>query len=133
MGYESDLTEVQWRLIEPIFAASTGKYTHKAKWDKRVLTNAVLYLVKTGCQWRLLPKEYPPYSTVHSVFRRMRIKGVWEQVTALLVQKTRQNADRDENPSYALIDSQSVKTTSAAEERGIDGGKKKLREESGIS
>ena len=127
MGYKSDLTDEQWELIEPVFVSSVGNYGHKAKWSKRELTNGVLYLVKTGCQWRMLPAEYPPYFTVHSFFRRARLKGVWEQIMTLLVQKSRISAGRNENPTYALIDSQSVKTTSASVGRGIDGGKKGKR------
>ena len=93
----------------------------KCKWSKRELTNAVLYLVNTGCKWRQLPHDFLPYSTVHSFYRRARINGL----------KTRINSGRKESPSYAIIDSQSVKTTLASEERGIDGGKKQ-KEENGI-
>jgi putative transposase len=127
MRYDTDLTDKQWRIIEPIFAANVGKYGNRAKWERRELMNAVLYLVKTGCQWRMLPKEFPPYKTVYSFFRRMRISGVWEQINDLLVQKARISAGRAAKPTYALIDSQSVKTTGAALERGIDGGKKDKR------
>ena len=124
MRYDTDLTDAQWQLIEPIFIASAGNYGNRAKWTKRELMNAVLYLVKTGCQWRMLPKDFPPYKTVYDFFRRMRLKGIWEQINDLLVQKVRISAGRAAKPTYALIDSQSVKTTGAALERGIDGGKK---------
>ena len=124
MGYATDLTEEQWAIIEPIFIAQAGKYGNRAKWSKRVLVNAVLYLVKTGCQWRMLPKDFPPYYTVYAFFRRMCKKGVWEQIMDILVEKVRILEGRAPNPSFALIDSQSVKTTGAANERGIDGGKK---------
>jgi putative transposase len=86
--------------------------------------NAVLYLVKTGCQWRLLPNDFPPYGAVWSFYRRAVKSGKWEKAMDLLVQKVRKNAGRKPSPTYVLIDSQSVKTTSASEERGIDGGKK---------
>ena len=124
MGYETDLTDKQWAMIEPVFKAYLGKYGNRAKWDKRVLVNAVLYVTKTGCQWRMLPKDFPPCWTVYDFFRRMRNNGVWEQINDLLVRKTRKNAGRSPNPTYALIDSQSARTTSASDERGIDGGKK---------
>ena len=85
--------------------------------------DAVLYLVDSGCKWRQLPHDFPPYSTVHSFYRRARISGLWDKILEHLVKKTRTNAGRKESPSYAIIDSQSVKTVAASEERGIDGGK----------
>ena len=100
----------------------------RCKWSKRELTNAVLYLVDTGCKWRQLPHDFPPYSTVHSFYRRARINGMWNKILKYVVKKARINAGRKESPSYAIIDSQSVKTTLASEERGIDGGKKQKEE-----
>ena len=87
--------------------------------------DAVLYFVESGCQWRNLPHDFPPYSTVHSFYRRARISGLWERILQHLVVKTRENAGRAAAPTYAIIDSQSVKTVAASEERGIDGGKKR--------
>ena len=118
-SYPSDLTDRQWKEIEALY---TGM--RKCKWSKRELTNAVLYLVDTGCKWRQLPHDFPPYSTVHSFYRRARINGLWNKILKYVVKKRRINARRKEGPSYAIIDSQSVKTTLASEERGIDGGKK---------
>ena len=96
------------------------------------MTDAVLYLVDSGCKWRQLPHDYPPYSTVYSFYRRAKISGLWDKILEHLVKKTRTNAGRGENPSYAIIDSQSVKTVAASEERGLDGGKKR-KAESGTS
>ena len=124
MKYPTDLTDKQWETIKPIFANYLGKYGNRAKWEKRELVNAVFYITKTGCQWRMLPNDFPPCWTVFSFFRRMQIAGIWEEINALLVRKTREKAGRSPNPTYALIDSQSAKTTGAAEDRGIDGGKK---------
>ena len=119
-AYASDLTDVQWEAISPYFV---GMRTYK--WAKRELVNAVLYFEKAGCQWRNLPHDFPPYPTVWSFYRRAKLSGLWEKILYGLVQLTREKTGRHANPSYAIIDSQSVKTTGAAEERGIDGGKKR--------
>jgi putative transposase len=89
------------------------------------LIDGVLYLVDNGCKWRALPHDYPPYSTVHTFYRRARLNGLWEKVLRVMVERTRVAAGREPGPSYGLIDSQSVKTVYASEERGIDGGKKR--------
>ena len=117
--YPSDVTDRQWEMIRPHFVGMRNR-----KWDKRELVNAVLYFEKTGCQWRLLPHDFPPFPTVWSFYRRAKKSGLWESILHDLVEKTRVNAGREAAPTYGIIDSQSVKTTSAAEERGIDGGKK---------
>jgi len=124
MGYSTDLTDEQWKFIEPIFKKMVGSYGNRAKWDKRILMNAVLYLNKTGCQWSLLPSDFPPYTTVSSFYHRAIKNGVWELITQALVKLDRTKNGREPDPTYALIDSQSTKTIGASEERGIDGGKK---------
>ena len=122
MTYPSDLTDKEWSLIEKHF--DTGNYGKSRKHTKHSLINAVFYVIKTGCQWRFLPKEYPPWKTVYSFYKRAKDKGIWEQIMHGLVQKSRISMGRNPNPSYSIIDSQSVKTTDKAKERGIDGGKK---------
>ena len=117
--YPTDLTDAQWQQIEPLFS-NTRTY----KWSKRELTSAVLHLVDSGCKWRQLPHDFPPYSTVHSFYRRARITGLWNAILQHLVKTTRKNNGRKEEPSYGIIDSQSVKTVAASEQRGFDGGKK---------
>jgi putative transposase len=127
-SYPSDLTDAQWAEIEPLF---TGMRLRT--WTKRELVNAVLYFVKTGCQWRQLPHDFPPYLTVHSFYRRAKISGLWDKILEHMVVKTRENGGRSAEPTYGIIDSQSVKTVSASEERGIDGGKKRKAESGTLS
>ena len=117
--YPTDLTDSQWEEIEPLYSGMRNR-----KWSKRELTNAVLYIVKTGCQWHQLPHDFPPYQTVYSFFSRGTKSGLWEKILAHLVEKTRKDAGKSAEPHYALIDSQSVKTVADNEKRGIDGGKK---------
>lgn len=122
MKYPSDLTDKQWKLIEHIFKTHKGQ--HFVAHKKRDLVNAVLYVVKTGCQWRYMPKDFPPWGAVWSFYRRAVADDKWEKAMDLLVKKVREDDGRNKSPSYAIIDSQSAKTTSSAENRGIDGGKK---------
>jgi putative transposase len=130
MRYQSDLTDAQWDLIGDFFVVKKGK--HLQEHDKRELVNAVLYSVKTGCQWRMLPKDFPPHDTVWSFYRRACAKGIWGKIMDKLAAKVRVEAGRSLEPSYCLIDSQSTKTANKNENRGIDGGKKR-KAENGIS
>jgi len=123
-GYASDLTDKQWEIISPLLKRKNNTGKHLASHEKRRLINAVLYLNKTGCQWRMLPKDFPKYQSVASFYYRAMANGLWDRINALLVQKSREQAGRRPEPTYALIDSQSVKTAGAAEGRGFDGGKK---------
>jgi putative transposase len=120
--YPSDLTNAQWEEIAFLFPMGNKGNTHK-----RSLVEAVLYLVDNGCKWRALPHDYPNWSTVKSFYYRAVENGTWEKVMQYLVRETRKKAGRNENPSYGLIDSQSVKTIYASDERGFDGGKKNER------
>jgi transposase len=116
--YDSDLTNKEWETISPIFTRAK-KGRHLQKHNKHKLVNATRYISKTGRQWHTLPKEYPNYKTVYSFYNRAIQSGSWKEMTSILVQKTRLNAKRNTEPSYSLIDSQSVKTTSATEKRGL--------------
>jgi putative transposase len=123
MRYTSDLTDSQWVVIEPLL----GK-TRKRKYAKRELMNAVLYVVRTGCQWRNIPKDFPLWTAVYRFYSRLRDKGIWDKILQYLVSETRTKAGRKASPSYGIVDSQSVKTVAASENRGIDGGKKRKAE-----
>ena len=120
-SYASDLSDSQWGIIEPLFLRAGNR----SKWEKREQVNAVLYLVDNGCKWRNLPHDFPPYTTVANFYYAAIQSRLWEKIRAALVERVRTDAGRNAGPSYAIIDSQSVKTTLAAEERGIDGGKNK--------
>lgn len=124
MRYSTDLTDKQWGIVRESFKRREKRGKHFRKHSKRELLNAVLYLNKTGCQWSLLPKDFPPYQSVASFYHRAVKSGLWEKINDSLVRLNRKKSGKKSCPSYAIIDSQSVKTTSASEERGIDGGKK---------
>jgi transposase len=121
--YETDLTKEQWKAIEPRFREINGNYGTEPK-TKRKLVNAVLYRTKTGCQWRMLPKDFPKWGTVWSFYRRAKQSGLWEFILSDLTALSRKQARREAEPTYSLIDSQSAKTTSESEEVGFDGWKK---------
>ncbi|MBC8577456.1 transposase [Yanshouia hominis] len=122
-SYSSDLTDEQWAEIASLYAGMRNR-----EWSKRELTDAVLYLVDNGCKWRNLPHNFPPYSTVHSFYRRAKLSGLWDKILEHLVEKTRKDAGRKETPSYGIVDSQSAKTAGASEDREIDGGKERKDE-----
>lgn len=122
MGYPSNLRDGDWDVIKHHF--STGNYGNRAIHSRLSLVNGILYVVKTGCQWRMLPKDFPPWKTVYGYFRRLSQLGIWEKVLEDLVKMKRLKTGRNEHPSMLIIDAQSVKTAGKGEQRGFDGGKK---------
>lgn len=120
--YPTDLTDQQWELIRPLLPrpAATGRPPA----DLREVTNGILYLNRSGCQWRLLPKCFPPWSTVHTWYRRWRTDGTWDRINDALRRQVREAAGRDPDPASSAVDSQSTKGTEVGGECGYDAGKK---------
>jgi putative transposase len=115
-GYGSDLSDEEWAILEPLVPAPLPG-GRPAKHSRREIMNAILYILRTGCQWRMLPHDFPPYSTVYYYYRQWRRLGLWESILQVLRERWRESQGREAQPSAAIIDSQSVKTT----EKGGDG------------
>lgn len=124
MGYPSDLTDEQWATLEPLLQQKAGPGAPRTV-DIRAIVNAIRYKVRTGCQWRMLPKEFPARSTVWYYFNAWQEDGTWERVNDTLRKRVRtQVLGREPEPHIAVVDSQSVKSTEAGGDRGFDAGKK---------
>lgn len=108
--YATDLSDAEWRLLEPcVPPVKVGG--RPAVHTRREIVNAILYVLRSGCAWRLLPHDLPPWQTVYHYFRLWRKEGIWQRANATLRDETRRQAGRDAQPSGAILDSQSIRTT----------------------
>jgi putative transposase len=116
-SYPTDLTDEQWKIIEPMIPkAATGGRPRTV--EMREIVNAILYLNRTGCAWRLLPRDFGPWSSVYHYFRMFRDDGTWERVHSKLREKVRRKAGKKPTPSAGIIDSQSIKTDAPSKRTG---------------
>ena len=125
-SYPTDLTDEQWRRIEP-WVPKPKPGGRPALYSRREILNAILYQTRNGGTWRALPHDLPPYRIVFHYFRLWQKNGTWERLHAALRQRVRQEAGKTPKPTAAILDSQTVKTTEQGGPKGYDGGKKNRR------
>ncbi len=120
--YPTDLSDAEWRILAPLVPAPAPNGRPVA-YPRRAIVNALLYLARAGCSWRMLPHDFPPHALVFYYFKRWRLDGTWERIHDQLRGQVRRAAGRHTQPSAAILDSQSVKMVDQPGTRGYDGGK----------
>jgi putative transposase len=122
-AYPSDLTDAEWKILEPLIPEVSEDATVETI-SRREIVNGILYVLRSGCPWRLMPHDLPAWGTVYYYFRTWRIAGIWNKAMQALRKQYRHKQGRDEEPSAAVIDSQSIKTSAVGgPEKGFDMGK----------
>jgi putative transposase len=124
--YPTDLTDAQWKLIEP-YVPKPRPGGRPPKYSRREIVNAILYQTRNGCVWRALPHDLPRYRIVFHYFRAWQTDGTWDRIHDALREKVRRAAGKKPKPTAAILDSQSVKTTEQGGPKGSDAGKKNRR------
>jgi len=123
--YPSNLTDAMWRIIEPLLPVrDLRKGGAPRKYDDRLVLDSIFYVLRSGCQWRMLPRDLMPYDAAHRWFTAWRKDGTWDRIHDALRRLVRVEAGRDPEPSAAALDAQSIKCSEGGEQRGYDAGKR---------